>query len=128
MFNQVTAIGLGGIFSYLWDGVCRRMLFLPDAPKSIDLVDGDEVAHSNFDRQSFGDKDVNRLKAEVYADRIKERAEFASIAVTVTKDTLLRGRTHRRSSRISRSFSPALTITPHGCSSPNTPGRNQTSS
>jgi len=72
-------IGLGGIWSYLWDFVGRSMCYRDGAPKSILLMDGDGFELKNLERQCATMDDVNKPKASSCADRMKSM--FVEIGV-----------------------------------------------
>jgi hypothetical protein len=77
LFERVTVIGLGGIWSYFWKIGMRTLTYTKGAPKKVDLVDGDQFSFSNLERQDMGEDDESRMKAFVYNERI--RREFPSI-------------------------------------------------
>lgn len=72
-YKQVVAVGLGGIWSYLWPFACRRMSYSRWCPKSLILVDRDQFSPSNLERQDMRVEDTMKPKAEVYRERIKNQ-------------------------------------------------------
>lgn len=77
--ENVTVIGLGGIWSYFWPFIARTMVYQKTMPKELILWDGDEFTKNNMPRQDMYEEDENKPKAEVYADRIKRA--FPDLAV-----------------------------------------------
>lgn len=77
--ENVTVIGLGGIWSYFWPILCRTMVYQKGMPRELVLWDGDEFTKDNMPRQDMFEEDENKPKAEVYADRIKRA--FPDLAV-----------------------------------------------
>lgn len=77
LFKHVTVIGLGGIWSYFWKAAMRTLTHTKGAPKTVDLIDGDQFSFSNLERQDMAEDDEAKMKAFVYYERI--RREFPRI-------------------------------------------------
>jgi molybdopterin/thiamine biosynthesis adenylyltransferase len=78
-YDKVIVVGLGGIWSYLWNGACRMMSTQRGAPHKIRIIDGDQFTMSNMNRQHMKAGDEFKMKADVYEARIKD--EFPNIKV-----------------------------------------------
>jgi len=70
LFRRVTAIGQGGIWSYLFEGGVRTLNFGENMPTEVVFVDGDQFSFTNIQRQSMTLDDEARMKAVVYAERV----------------------------------------------------------
>ena len=78
-FESIIVVGLGGIWSRLWLNLGDLACFMEGSPKSILLVDGDEVEDKNISRQGFIRSDLGKKKSQVYEDRMKRRYPELSI-------------------------------------------------
>lgn len=71
LFRKVVFIGNGGIFSYGFEGMFRKLNFGQNMPTDVLLVDGDQFSFTNIQRQSMTLDDEARMKAVVYEERSK---------------------------------------------------------
>lgn len=78
-FEGIVVVGLGGIWSRLWLNLGDLACYTENSPKSLLLIDGDEVEEKNISRQGFIRSDMGKKKSQVYEDRMKRRYPELSI-------------------------------------------------
>lgn len=81
LFDRVSVIGLGGIWSKLWKDTCKTMTYTKGAPKEILLVDGDQFSFGNLERQDMQEDDEAKMKTYVYKERLDR--EFPKLKASI---------------------------------------------